>query len=103
MPAAPKHLDYANAQILMIGESLEESHALDAAKKDEENDKKETPKEEIEKLEHEDEIRVKHLKGTSFVYGDLITRANSPFTGDDTIFADLGISKKDYPDVATTW
>ncbi|PSK56711.1 hypothetical protein B9Z65_6335 [Elsinoe australis] len=85
MPVEPKHLDYANAQMLLIGESLESGSALEATKKDENDDKKETPGEELEKLEHEDEIRIKHLKG------------------DDTIFADLGISKKDYPDVATTW
>ncbi|PNS15387.1 hypothetical protein CAC42_646 [Sphaceloma murrayae] len=85
MPVEPKHLDYPNAQMLLIGESFDSGHALDQTKKDENDDKKESPEEELEKLEHEDEIRVNHLKG------------------DDTIFEDLGISKKDYPDVATTW
>lgn len=85
MPAQPKHLDYANAQVLLIGEDMENGHALEATSKDEKSDDKETPQEEIEKLEHEDEIRVSHLKG------------------DDTVFADLGISSKDYPSVSTTW
>ena len=40
---------------------------------------------ELEKLENEDELRVEHLKG------------------DDTVFADLGVSSKDYTKVMTTW
>lgn len=85
MPAQPKHLDYANAQFLMIGESLDDSHALEATSKDQKSDAKETPQEEMEKLEHEDELRVEHLKG------------------DDTVFEDLGLSHKEYPSVPTTW
>lgn len=85
MPAEPKHLDYANAQILLIGEGTDSSHALEATAKDEKSDEKETPQEEIEKLEHEDELRVEHLKG------------------DDTVFDDLGLSHKEYPSVPTTW
>ncbi|KAI5210046.1 hypothetical protein E4T39_00473 [Aureobasidium subglaciale] len=85
MPAEPKHLDFNNAQLLMIGESLDDSHALEATSKDKNSDDKETPQEEIEKLEHEDELRVEHLKG------------------DDTVFADLGLSHKEYPSVPTTW
>ncbi|KAI9685771.1 MAG: hypothetical protein M1822_004331 [Bathelium mastoideum] len=85
MPAAPKHLDYANAQFLLIGEGQENvSKALEPSTKDEKHGKKD-PEEEMEQLEHEDELRVEHLKG------------------DDTIFADLGISQEDYPKVQTTW
>ena len=65
MPVHPKHLDYANAQLLLIGESFDDSHALDATSKDEKSDDKETPQEELEKLEGEDEMRVEHLKGRS--------------------------------------
>lgn len=64
MPVEPKHLDYANAQILLIGESFDDSHALDPTSKDEKSEQKETPQEELEKLEGEDELRVQHLKGT---------------------------------------
>lgn len=85
MPPEPKHFDYQNAQILLIGESLDDSKALEANSKDEKNDSKETPAEEVEKLEHEDELRVEHLKG------------------DDTVFDDLHISSKEYPSVPTTW
>jgi hypothetical protein len=85
MPAQPKHLDYANAQVLLIGEDFESSNNLEPAAKDEKDEKKETPQEELEKLEEEDEHRVHNLRG------------------DDTVFADLGISSKEYPKVLTTW
>ena len=85
LPAQPKHLDYPNAQILLIGENFDDSHALDATAKDEKSDKTETPLEELEKLEGEDELRVEHLKG------------------DDTVFDDLQISHNDYSSVPTTW
>ena len=82
LPAKPEHLNYANAQFLLIGES--DFHA-EGTEKDAKDDKKETPEEELEKLEHEDELRIEHLKG------------------DDTVFEDLGISAKEYPSVKTTW
>jgi hypothetical protein len=63
MPVQAKHLDYDNAQMLLIGEDFESSSNLDPAPKDEKDDKKETPQEELEKLEDEDEHRVEHLKG----------------------------------------
>lgn len=56
----PKHLDYANTQILLIGEHTDK--AVEATKKDQKHDK-DSPKEELEKLEHEDELRVEHLNG----------------------------------------
>ena len=56
-------LDFANAQMLLIGESGEKfSQALEQTDADKKHNK-ETPQEELEKLEHEDEIRVEHLKG----------------------------------------
>ena len=85
MPAQPKHIDYANAQMLLIGENFDSSNNLEPTAKDAKDDSKETPQEELEKLEGEDEHRVENLKG------------------DDTIFADLGISSKEYPKVMTTW
>ncbi|KAK5119500.1 hypothetical protein LTR85_007600 [Meristemomyces frigidus] len=84
LPTTPEHLNYANAQILLIGESSG-LDALDGAQNGEKDDKKETPQEELEKLEHEDELRIEHMQG------------------DDTVFADLGVSRKDYPSVMTTW
>nr|POE48127.1 hypothetical protein CFP56_01455 [Quercus suber] len=85
MPAHPKHFEYANAQMLLIGENFDNSSNLEPTAKDEKNDEKETPQEALETLEHEDDLRVEHLKG------------------DDTIFVDLGLSSKDYPKVMTTW
>ncbi|KAF1939607.1 hypothetical protein EJ02DRAFT_408266 [Clathrospora elynae] len=78
----PKYLDYAYCQILLIGENLDKG--VQPTQKDQKHDK-ETPQEELEKLEHEDELRVEHLHG------------------DDSIYDDLKISKKDYPQVPTTW
>lgn len=64
MPLQPRLLDYESAQVLLIGEEVGDiSKALEPARKDE-KEHKETPMEEMEKLEHEDEIRVNHLKGT---------------------------------------
>lgn len=85
MPVAPKHLDYPNAQLLLIGEDFESSKNLEAKPNDEQDDKKRSPEEELQKLEDEDEHRVDSLKG------------------DDTIFVDLGISKKEYSGIMTTW
>lgn len=63
MPLQPRLLDYENAQVLLIGEQVGDiSKALEPTRKDE-KENKETPMEEMEQLEHEDEIRVNHLKG----------------------------------------
>ncbi|KAF2845196.1 hypothetical protein T440DRAFT_408553 [Plenodomus tracheiphilus IPT5] len=78
----PKYLDYEYCQILLIGEEV--NSAVEPAKKDQKHDK-ETPQEELEKLEHEDELRVQHLHG------------------DDSVFDDLKISKREYSQVPTTW
>jgi hypothetical protein len=56
----PKYLDYESCQILLIGEKIDAG--VQPTQKDQKHDK-ETPMEEIEKLEHEDELRVKHLHG----------------------------------------
>ncbi|CAI6334635.1 unnamed protein product [Periconia digitata] len=77
----PEYLDYANAQILLIGENLQS--AFEPSKKDEKHGK-EGPQVELERLENEDELRVEHL------------------SGDDSVFDDLRISKADYPNVPTT-
>lgn len=63
MPLQPKHLDYENAQFLVIGSGVEDlSKATDQQAEDGKHEK-DTPLEEMEKLEHEDELRVEHLKG----------------------------------------
>lgn len=64
MPLEPKLLNYENTQFLIIGHK---DHALEKAAQpqngEDQKADKETPMEELEKLEHEDEIRVEHLKG----------------------------------------
>lgn len=62
MPLQPKHIDYTNAQLLIIGESHRLDQATEALDRDQKHGK-ETPLEEMEKLEDEDQIRVQHLKG----------------------------------------
>lgn len=67
MPLLPKMLDYANSQILLIGH---DGDGLDKATVEQAEDAKQdkdTPLEEIEKLEQEDEIRVAHLKGSDLL------------------------------------
>jgi len=79
------YLDYSNAQILLIGESRDKfDGALEPTDKDKHNSM-ETPREELEKLEGEDQIRIEHLDH------------------DNSVFHDLHINKKDYPEVLTTW
>jgi hypothetical protein len=50
---------------LMIGEDFEKSDNLEAKPKDEKDDAKEVPEEELKKLESEDEQRFEHMNGES--------------------------------------
>ncbi|MCJ1462774.1 hypothetical protein MMC07_001377 [Pseudocyphellaria aurata] len=85
MPLQPKLLDYVNTQFLVIGHAGNDfEKATEQQPVDEKHDK-DTPLEEMEKLEQEDELRVEHLKG------------------DDSVFVDLGLSSKEYPKIQTTW
>lgn len=84
-PSNPKHLDVEGAQVLLIGESggLEKATEPEAGKDSGEGD----AKEELEKLEEEDEERMEGLgKDDS-----------------ESIFKDLHASAKDYPKLATTF
>jgi hypothetical protein len=56
----PAHLDHAYCQVLLIGETIDSG--VEPTTKNERHGK-ETPREEIETLEHEDELRVQHLSG----------------------------------------
>lgn len=85
MPLEPKLLDYENTQFLIIGHNEGALEKATVRQPDDENQGKEEPKEEMEKLQHEDDLRVEHLKG------------------DDTVFEDLGLSSKEYPKLQTTW
>ena len=68
LPTQPKHLDYVNTSFLLIGERAGElGNAVEPSAKDQKHDK-ETPQEEMEKLEHEDEVRANALKGKCNAY-----------------------------------
>ncbi|KAI5837350.1 hypothetical protein DFP73DRAFT_487405 [Morchella snyderi] len=72
----PKHLDYKHAEVLFIGESGSEVPG---------EGKHEGTSDEMEKLEGEDEVRVRHLEG------------------DEAIFADLELDRKEFGGVESTW
>ena len=65
MPLQPRFLDYANAQILLIGHHENSLEKATDQEQDGEDDGKDKPLEEMEKLEDEDQIRIDHLKGFS--------------------------------------
>jgi len=73
MNLLPEHLDYQFTQILFISEKSSIAGNV----------------EELEKLEEQDEARVNHLKG-SFVLCFVL------MLGDDAVFKDLELSKKEF-------
>ncbi|KAJ3962813.1 hypothetical protein N0V92_000501 [Colletotrichum tropicale] len=86
MPTKPEHLDYANAQILLIGESSGIKKATEPRKKDAKEGNEE-PEKVLEQIEDEDTKRMENL------------------AEDDSgaIFADLQARAKDYPKLQTTF
>ncbi len=79
MPSKSVHLNYANSQILLIGERSGIDKATEP--QDEEQKKCKDNKEVLENLEEDDLVRMQHL-------------------GEDeseSIFADLHVQAKDYP------
>lgn len=74
MPLTPKLLDYENTQFLIIGHKEDALEKATVPQTDDVKQDKEEPKEEMEKLEHEDEMRVEHLKG---MYSFVIHRTKS--------------------------
>ncbi|KAK2775762.1 hypothetical protein CKAH01_12718 [Colletotrichum kahawae] len=86
MPTKPEHLGYANAQILLIGESSGIKKATEPRKKDVKEGNEE-PEKVLEQIEDEDTKRMENL------------------AEDDSgaIFADLQARAKDYPKLQTTF
>ncbi|KAF8862910.1 hypothetical protein BDZ45DRAFT_546956, partial [Acephala macrosclerotiorum] len=85
-PLEPGMLDYDRTQILFIGEGMGEfGKAVEEQEKDKKDPEKENPSEEMEQLEEEDDARVEKLKE------------------DDSVFADLGLSAKEYHRLQVTW
>ncbi|KAJ6157785.1 hypothetical protein N7470_005377 [Penicillium chermesinum] len=84
VPLEPEFINYPNAQILLIGEAQDSLGKAGVAEGKKEPHEQE-PGQELEKLEQENESRTQALKG------------------DETIFQDLGIFAKSYPQLPTTW
>ena len=84
LPTRPAHLDYSNAQMLLIGETSGIEKATEKQKEDE-KEGKEDPKEALESLEEEDLERMRHLPGDQSA----------------SIYADLEADAKEYPKLKT--
>lgn len=82
-PTKPNHLNYSNAQILMIGEKS----GLDkgAESTDDETDK--DPKDVLDEMEQQDLNRMRHLSGDQ----------------SDAIYADLRASSQSFPKLQTAF
>lgn len=87
LPARPAHLDYVDAQILLIGQSAGSDMAAEPRKEDQEAKEGEEAREVLQSLEDEDLKRMRHLPGRQSA----------------SIFADLHVQAKDYPRLQTTF
>ena len=107
MPSQPKHLDYENAQLLLIGAGANDIGYATEPKEGEQKAEEDTPMQEMEKLEDEDHERVEELKGKLDPTPDLSAAVPALLivgaVGDDSVFDDLGLSAKEFPKVQTTW
>ena len=111
MPLEPELLDYVNTQFLVIGEGLGDfGRAVDEMSKDQKDGGKEKPVEELEQLEEE------VSRNLLWPYPQIRSYALNVLTNyeqdhdrvenlreDDPIFADLGLSSKEYHKLQTTW
>ncbi|PHH90221.1 hypothetical protein CDD83_4226 [Cordyceps sp. RAO-2017] len=79
-------MNYANAQLLLIGESSGLEKAVEPQEEDQ-RDGKEEPYDVLDHLEEEDLERMRQLPGGE----------------SDSIFADLQAQAKDYPKLQTTF
>jgi hypothetical protein len=84
MPSKPTHFDFVNAQVLLIGEPSIEK-ATEA--QDKEQEKGKDSKEALEELEEDDLKRMQHLGESD----------------SESIFADLHVRAKDYPELQPTF
>ncbi|KLU85129.1 hypothetical protein MAPG_04160 [Magnaporthiopsis poae ATCC 64411] len=89
LPSQPRHLDYPNTQLLLIGESsgLEKATGVKRKKGEDGGDESSEAGETLEELEDEDTKRMRHLAGDQ----------------SDAIFADLQLRADEYPKLKTTF
>ncbi|EEP82724.1 predicted protein [Uncinocarpus reesii 1704] len=83
VPLEPKFIDYPNAQFLMIGEA--QGELAKGGMTETKQGETEEAGEELEQLEHENEIRA------------------SPIQDDHMVFDDLGMGAKEFSSMPTTW
>lgn len=86
LPSLPKHLDFPNSQVLLVGESSGIEKATEPQAKDQKEGEQE-PKEEMEQLEEEDLERMKGLSSND----------------SERVYEDLRANAKDYPKLQTTF
>lgn len=79
----PNHLNYSNAQILMIGEKS----GLDKATEPMDNDTEKDPKDVLDEMERKDLDRMRHLSSDQ----------------SDAIYADLRASSQSFPKLQTAF
>ena len=103
MPLKPECLNYANAQFILIGHKDNELEKAADQQPEGEDQGKDKPIEEMEKLEDEDHNRIEHLKGSSSRHGSAAKRRVNQREGDDSVFVDLELNSQDYPKLQTTW
>ncbi|KAH6605773.1 hypothetical protein Trco_004926 [Trichoderma cornu-damae] len=86
IPSRPNHLDYDNAQVLLIGESSGINKAL-ALQEEDEKAQKEEPLETMESLEGADLKRMRHLPGdhSASIYADSKAHAEDYFKPQSTV------------------
>jgi hypothetical protein len=106
MPLEPELLDYKNTQMLIIGEGQGDfGRAVDEQSKDAKDDEKEKPEDELEKLEAE--VLSLSSKNTLRIHS-LIQEIKDldrveHLKEDDPVFADLGLSAKEFHAIQTSW
>lgn len=83
VPTKPNHLNYANAQVLMIGEKS----GLDKATEPMDADTDKDPGDVLDEMEKEDLDRMQHLPGDQ----------------SDAIYADLRASSQSFPKLQTAF
>ncbi len=107
MPLEPELLNFQNTQMLLIGEGQGNfGHALDEMSKDSNDDKKDAPEQMLEQLEAE----VSAL--SCILWNAIESRLPTPLKDhhrvmhlkeDDPVFADLGLSGKEFSKIQTSW
>jgi hypothetical protein len=102
IPLEPELLDYDNTQLLLIGEGQGDlGKAVAESSQDQQDERKEAPEEEIAKLEDEVSLLNEIENEPKLINQD--HHRVTALKEDDPVFADLGLSSKEYSTMQTTW